>query len=278
MTDPIPLQREAEIQAPALPGSVVVRRTSDELLDAMSADMVAHALQCVRTLGDFHVALSGGSTPLPFYRHLMVDPGSRLLPWKRTHLWIVDERCVGFEDERSNFRAIDELIGTQSDIPRGQVHPMEATREDADERYERELAETLLWRERGHDRLDYVLLGMGADAHTASLFPRSAALRRSLDEDGAGSNGRMVVFNRGPGVTPPDRVTMTLRCLNASRFVAVLVTGASKRETIERVSSAYRAHADGLPRDVVEAMPILGVRPRAGELRWYLDSAACPGA
>jgi hypothetical protein len=85
--------------APALPGTVVVRESADELVDAVAADLFIHALNCIRTFGDFHLALSGGSTPLPLYRRLMYDPSYRDLPWTRTHLWMVDERRVPFDDE-----------------------------------------------------------------------------------------------------------------------------------------------------------------------------------
>lgn len=251
--------------APRLPGTVVVRDTPDEVIDAMAADLLIHAQGCVRAFGDFHLALSGGSTPLPLYLRLMYDPNYRELPWSRTHLWIVDERRVPFDDDRSNFKAIHEILGDQSGIPREQVHPIEALEPDADRRYESSLQEALGWRERGQDRLDYVVLGMGSDGHTASLFPRSPALRESPGAP------RLVRINDGPTVTPPPRVTMTYALLNAARFLAVMVTGESKRATVARVAAAAAAGSSA-----VDDLPILGIRPVGGELRWYLDAAACP--
>lgn len=246
---------------PTLPGTVVVRESVEELIDAIAADLFFQAKACVRTFGDFHLALSGGTTPEPLYRRLMYDPSYRELPWKRTHLWIVDERRVPEDDDRCNFRMIRETLVEQSDIPQEQVHPIRAMSETADTDYEAQLREHLGWREKGHDRLDYVLLGMGVDGHTASLFPHSPAQT---------SNGRLVLINSGPTVTPPDRVTMTLDLLNASRFVGVMVTGEKKRATIARVAAAPRTGTG------VEELPILGIRPLAGELRWYLDAPACP--
>src|ERR1700741_1275806 len=158
---------------PELPGEVVVRETVDDLIDAVAADLVVHAHNCVRAFGSFHLALSGGSTPVPLYRRLMYDPNYRDLPWAKTHLWVVNERRVAFQDDRSNFKMINELIGDHSGIPAEQVHPIFALAHDADLEYERVLREELGWREKGQDRLDFVLLGMGADGHTASLFPRS---------------------------------------------------------------------------------------------------------
>ena len=251
---------DPEPTPPALPGTVVARRDEEDLHGALAADLLAHAKNCVRAFGDFHLALSGGSTPMPFYRRLVLDPAYRSMPWERTHIWIVDERRVPFTDDRSNFASIRDLLIEHVDIAPSAVHPIAATEADADTRYETELRDTLGWRERGHDRLDFVLLGMGADAHTASLFPNSPALDAPAD--------RLAVVNSGPTVTPPDRVTMTYALINASRLIAVLATGEKKRSTIQALTKADASQR----RD----MPILGVEPVGGTLRWYLDAPACP--
>lgn len=276
MPDPYELHRDPS--PPALPGRVTLRPTVDDLFDALSADLLIHALNCVRAFGDVHLALSGGSTPLPFYQRLMIDPDCRSFPWDRAHLWIVDERRVPFEDERSNFAQIRDILVEHSDIPRANVHPIRAMEDDADTAYESELVSVLGGRGPGKDRLDFTLLGMGADAHTASLFPRSPALQETR---------RLVRINAGPTVTPPDRVTMTFPLINASRFIVALVTGEGKRETITKVAEAYAAEPGAATRAVAASrplnldLPILNVRPlsadsRAGELRWCLDHAACP--
>ncbi|MCA9279102.1 MAG: 6-phosphogluconolactonase [Phycisphaeraceae bacterium] len=258
-TGPIPI--EPTLPKPALPGTVVVRE-KHELYDCVIADMLMQAIACIREFGSFHLALSGGSTPEPVYKQLMFDPACRHFPWKKTHIWIVDERCVPFDDEKSNFGMIRELIVNHSTIPADQVHPIHATESDAARKYEKELCSVLEWRERGHDRLDYVLLGMGDDGHTASLFPNSPALH---------SGDALVVSNNGPTVVPPPRITMTYRLLNASRFVSVLVVGERKREMIEQIQQHTRAH-----QKPIEILPVLGIQPVAGEFRWYLDPAACP--
>ncbi len=248
---------EARIVAPPLPGEVIACETQDELIDRVAADLVVHAENCMRSFGDFHLALSGGSTPQPLYERLMYDPNCRRMPWRRTHLWIVDERCVPFDDPASNFRAIDETIVDHADIPREQVHPIFAMAPTADADYERELRETLGWREKGQDRLDFVLLGMGADGHTASLFPRTEPLFEKQ---------RLVRLNFAAHVQPSARVTMTYPLINSARFVAIMVTGKSKAATLKRV---------GDPDEPFEDLPIKGVDPTSGELRWYLDGEAC---
>jgi 6-phosphogluconolactonase len=248
---------EPGFRTPSLTGEVVALATADELIDRLAADLIIHAENCVREFGDFHLALSGGSTPQPLYERLMYDPNCRRLPWRRTHLWMVDERCVPFDDADSNFRHIDETIVDHADIPREQVHPMFATSPTADSDYEQSLRDTLGWRERGQDRLDFVLLGMGPDGHTASLFPHTPPLHEQK---------RLVVFNEYAKVKPSRRVTMTYSMINAARFVCVLITGSTKAGMIARVATG---------RESFEEIPILGVRPLNGELRWYLDGEAC---
>ncbi len=261
---------EPEAVAPRLPGTVVVARDCEDLHAALGADLLVHAQNCVRAFGDFHLAFSGGTTPLPFYRRLMVDPALREFPWKRTHLWLVDERRVEATDERCNWLHISELLIEHSDIPRSQAHPMAALEEDADRRYEGLLRETLGWREKGHDRLDFVLLGMGSDGHTASLFPDSPALEERR---------RLVVINGGPTVTPPERVTMTYPLINAARFIAALVTGAGKREALGRLAAGIETYRT-LP--MAGVAPVGGIEGKGGAcgggvLRWYVDREACGG-
>ncbi len=250
---------EKKVVGPLLPGAeVVTAETVDDLIDLLAADLVVHAENCVRQFGDFHLALSGGKTPQPFYERLMYDPNYRRLPWRRTHLWMVDERCVPFDDARCNFRMIDETIADHADIPREQVHPMFAMSATGDVDYENTIRETLAWREKGQDRLDFVLLGMGGDGHTASLFPYSDALREEA---------RLVRFSEASaGIDPAERLTMTYPLINSARFIAVLVTGTAKAGVLEKVAKG---------KETKDELPIKGVMPLNGELRWYLDAGAC---
>ena len=248
---------EAAPAGPPLPGKVVVAKTADALIDLVAAEMVAQAKGCVRQYGDFQLALSGGLTPQPLYERLMYDPDCRAIPWSRTQLWIVDERAVPLDDKRSNFRLIRETIVEHSGIPKQQVHPIEAQSETADRDYESQLREVLQWRERGEDRLDFVLLGMGGDGHTASLFPFTDVLQETR---------HLVRRVTASGVEVPQRVTMTFPLINAARMIAVLVTGSAKAATIKRVATGTES---------AEVLPIKGIQPVDGELKWFLDAAAC---
>jgi 6-phosphogluconolactonase len=252
--------QEPALVGPRLPGEVIVAETADRLIDLVAAEMVVQAKACVREFGDFELALCGGATPQPLYERLMYDPDCRQLPWVRTNLWLVDERAVDFNDPRSNFRTISETIVEHSGIPPEQAHPIMALSETADIDYEAKLREVLQWRQRGEDRLDFVLLGMGPDGHTASLFPFHEVL---------GDRKHLVRRVTVPAADPPQRVTMTYPLLNAARVVAVMVTGPAKGEALRRV-------ADG--RESPEALPITGVRPVNGALKWFLDAEACAAA
>ena len=250
-------------EVPSLPGGVNVAADEEDAQERIGRDLLTFAKQAVGKRGVFHLALSGGGTPMPLYRRLMIDPLFREMPWSRTHLWIVDERRAPFDSDTNNFKHIDELLVEHADIPRANIHPMPVDRDSAAEDYEEELRETLaiggVPGDPDRGRLDFVLLGMGPDGHTASLFPHTAALN---EED------RWVVDNDGPSVVPPPRVTMTYPLLNAARFIAFYVLGSGKADIIRQVASGTEGF---------EVLPCKGIRPHSGELVWYLDQAACGG-
>jgi len=257
---------------PELTGPVYVAENTDDLYDALASRLFQAAIDAVRQRGVFHLALSGGSTPEPFYIRLMIDSRYRALPWMHTHLWLVDERHVPLTDERSNWKMIRECIVEQVPTPKRQTHPAPVQSKDPAGDYESELKAAFAayavpplatWPEAEAPRLDFVLLGMGDDCHTASLFPGSEAID---------VNDRLIAMNAGDAVTPPPRITMTYRLLNAARDVAVLVTGEKKAAAIQRVQQAVIGEDDLDP----HALPIVGVNPRpaGGKLTWYLDEAA----
>lgn len=245
----------------ALCGKVIVEPTEDLLFDRLGHDVISVALQAVKQRGVFHLALSGGSTPEPFYIRLCTDPRFRIFPWSQTHLWIVDERCVPDHDDRLNYRMIKSVLVDHVPVRSRQVHPMPVLAEDAAEQYEKTLRQTL-----PAGRLDFVLLGMGDDGHTASLFPGSPALHEQH---------RWVAANDGPTVTPPPRLTMTYPLLNAARVLGVLATKKKKAVMLHEVDKQLA----GVGPDI-QKYPITGISPTQGELRWYLDApaAAAPKA
>ncbi|HET8651235.1 MAG TPA: 6-phosphogluconolactonase [Gaiellaceae bacterium] len=195
--------------------------------------------ECARAGG--HVALSGGSTPIPAYQ-----AAARLEPdWSRTEVWFADERCVPPDDERSNFRLVRESLLDRLDRAPAAVHRVrgELSPDEAAEAYAAELGGVVF---------DLALLGIGPDGHTASLFPNDPA----LDE-----LHRLAVAVRRPDV---DRVTVTIPPLSASEAVVYLVTGAEKADAAGR---AFGGEPD-------RATPASLVRSASGTTIVLLDRAA----
>ncbi len=264
---------------PKLPGSVVVRPTPDDVLDAAAADFLIQAQNCVRTFGDFHLAVSMTGTEA-LLRRLMYDPALRELPWKRTHLWMVDEWDVPADDPRRLFPLLKELVVEPSDIPLDQVHAMpvaadvpavakgkqaERSPEPPDVRYEARLREFLGWREKGHDRLDCVLLG-----GVGTIGPTSNGAART---NGADERLVRTVPAKALGATA-DLVTMTTRMLRGSRLVSVVALGSEHRSLVEQAAGS--AEKNYSVSDAAREFPRSGLVPFVGELRWYLDADACP--
>ncbi len=201
------------------------------------------ASRALEAQGAFRWALAGGSTPKALYGWL-AELGPDFLPWDRVALYWGDERVVPKDDAASNYRMVREAL--LDHIAVGEVHRIETElgAEAAAARYAAALPE----------RLDLVLLGMGDDGHTASLFPDTPAL--DADEP--------VVVTDSP-VPPRARISLTLRAINAARDVAVLVTGAGKAQ---RLAQAYRELVSQKPR-----LPIARVSP-AERYLWIVDEAA----
>lgn len=204
----------------------------------------------------FAAALSGGSTPHRLYEFL-ADPAWDI-PWERVHLFQVDERCVPPDHPESNYRMIREALLDRAPIPLENFHRLPADLPDPEEAaacYAEELARVLQPKEGEFPRLDLLLLGMGADGHTASLFPSTPALEER----------RLWVR---PNFVPrlgACRVTLTFPVLNSAREVILLVSGGEKADSLRRVLEGSR---------LVEHYPVQRVQPASGRVSWFLDAAA----
>jgi 6-phosphogluconolactonase len=213
-------------------------------------------LACVSP-GHFAIALSGGSTPKRLYQLLAAPPLREAMPWQRVHLFWGDDRFVPWNDANSNYSMARDAMIAHVPIPPANVHgiPVEGTPQSAAEQYERALKAYY-----GADMLDparplfdVVLLGMGPDGHTASLFPGKPA----LDE-----NRRWVAGVPEPGLSPfVPRVTLTYPAIESARSVAFVAAGADKTAMMRRVLAGERE----LPSARVTS---------AGELVWFVDRAA----
>jgi 6-phosphogluconolactonase len=210
--------------------------------------------EAVRAAGTCSIVLSGGRTPRTLYS-LLASECRDLIPWANVHIFWGDERYLPPEDARSNFRMAKETLLDHVPCPPSNIHPM-PTHFPAVEVAARDYEQTL----RDHfdqewPRFDLVLLGVGDDGHTASLFPGSLALAEKT---------RWVVPARAP-VEPHVRLTLTLPALTGAAAVYVLVSGASK-------AAALRHVLDGAG-DWIK-YPAAGVRLLAESVIWWADRAA----
>ncbi|XP_061457298.1 GDH/6PGL endoplasmic bifunctional protein isoform X2 [Rhineura floridana] len=239
--------------------SQLITAWPEELISRLASDIEAAAMSAIGCSGEFHLALSGGSSPLALFRQLAVYHYG--FPWRQTHLWLVDERCVPLTDPESNFGKLHDRLLHHIRVPYFNVHPMPVhlnrrlcVEEDkGPELYANEIAALV-----ANASFDLVLLGVGIDGHTASLFPHSpVGLEGSQD----------VVFTESP-VKPHQRMTFTLPLINRAKQVAVLVMGKGKHDIVTVVSRV--GHEP-------QKWPVSGVNPSSGQIAWYVDYEALLG-
>jgi 6-phosphogluconolactonase len=225
-----------------------------ELMRAAADEVARRAEEAVREHGRFAWALSGGSTPRDLYRLLAGPPWRDRMPWSATHVFWGDERHVPPDHPESNFRMAREAMLDRVPLPAANIHRIRAELPEAAaaaELYEAELRDFF----KLAPRFDLVLLGLGKDAHTASLFPGSAVLRESA---------RLVV---APWVESQHtyRITFTPPVLDHARLCLFLVSGEDKAEPLRAVLAGPR-DPERYPAQIVE-----GGCPRC---LWMVDRAA----
>lgn len=202
-----------------------------------------------------HVALSGGDTPRRSYEVLSSEPYRSLFPWDLVHFYQVDERWVPPEDPRSNRRMLHETLLSRSPVSAGHFHPVDtglAGPEDGARRYEEALRSAYPRPPGGFPRFDAILLGIGGDGHTASLFPGAPY------EEGAA----WFMATDAAGDPPVRRVTMTLPLINAAAQVVFLASGNEK-------AMALRGVLSGDP-----GFPASRVSPARGKVTFLADAGA----
>lgn len=244
----------------------VVKPNAEEVAIAATEWLIETIQECLAARGQCSIALSGGSTPKRLYQ-LIAENETESLDWSQVTLIWGDERNVPPEHVDSNYNMVREAWfdrldpqKTPKSIPRIlQVGIDVKAPERAAARYEKQLKELLISDDERDDAdiplIDIVLLGLGDDAHTASLFPETEALKES---------NRLFVANFIPKFSA-YRLTLTAPIINAARNVAFLVCGASKRPAVDVVMHGPR-HPDEYPAQLIE--------PKLGRLWWFLDAAA----
>ena len=205
--------------------------------------------------GDLHLALSGGSTPKVIFTHLS-EQYKNSIPWERIHFYWGDERCVPPDHEQSNYKMTVDYLFNNLSVSEKNIHRIrgEADPEKEARRYAH-LLDTQLPMVHGVPQLDWVILGMGDDGHTASIFPYNIEL---WDSD----SWCEVAAHPDSGQL---RVTVTGDVINNAKKVSFLVTGANKKEKVKDIFEKAEGHM---------AYPASLVDPQTGDLIWYLDEAA----
>jgi 6-phosphogluconolactonase len=209
----------------------------------------------VRKEKRFSVALAGGSTPQTLY-HLLASPKYReQIPWRETHLFWGDERCVPPSHRDSNYRTVQETLLTKVPIPLENIHRMQGEVDPGNGAgaYEQELREFFLGGSIPH--FDLLILGLGKDGHTASLFPGSPCLEE----------GKRLVVPAVPTGIKHHRLTLTLPVINQAGTILFLAAG---KEKAEIVSQIFQETKD------FDRLPARRVKAVNGELYWFLDEEA----
>jgi 6-phosphogluconolactonase len=226
------------------------------LADAAAQQIVARAHAAVTAHERFTIALSGGSTPRAVFERLAGSVLSDQMPWARTYVFWSDERAVPLDHADSNYRMACEALLSHVPIPKENIKPMLSQVEDLDaaaQHYARVIQATVPG---SPPRFDLILLGMGPDGHTASLFPHSPQLA---------ATDTLVVATPVASLKPHVlRITFTAPLINAAAEVLFMAAGADKAATLKRILEGPRQPED---------LPSQLVAPVSGTLIWMLDQA-----
>jgi len=246
----IDYQSKAEVRI--LPdGPAIAKRCAQKFVEIAAA--------AVKEKGTFDVALAGGSTPKILYNLLVTDPALRSqVPWEKMHVFFGDERHVKPDHPDSNFR-----MATEAMISKSPLKPEQVTRikgespeaENAAKEYEQYLRTRYKLAEGQFPRFDLVLLGMGSEGHTLSIFPGTKALRET----------RRIAVHNWVGKVLMDRITLTAPAVNNAANVIFMVTGADKAPALTAVLERFY-EPDQLPAQLIQ--------PTNGSLLWLVDTAA----
>jgi len=229
-------------------------------LSRRAAEVVVAAIAAaLKTKSVCSMVLSGGSSPRHLYALFASDPAFKAqIPWGKVHFFWGDERHVSPRHHESNYRMVHECMLSRLPVPAQNIHRIKSEIPDASQaarQYQQEISNFFQLKAGQLPRFDCVLLGMGVDGHTASLFPQSAA----LDEQ-----NRLVVANWVEAIQT-NRITMTIPVLNNAESIVFLVCGENKAETLKLVLEGEKRS---------KQYPAQMIEPVHGKLLWIIDRAA----
>jgi len=233
------------------PDQVLVSDDANSLFTDCAKNIIAYANECVRKRGSCHIVLAGGSTPERLYLALSSSPLTGQMPWPSCQFYFGDERMVAHDHADSNYAMARRALFDRAPVPKANIHPIPT---DCTQASDCAAAyETLL---SAVPSLDLVLLGIGQDGHTASLFPDTDIL------DETQKNVSAVYVNK----LHAWRISLTYAFINRAKRVMILVQGADKAAIVQQIFNGEQQHL----------YPVTAIRPQ-GELIWNLDQEAMPG-
>jgi 6-phosphogluconolactonase len=243
------------MQATESTPNVQVFDDSGEVARAAARRIVELAGESIAARGTFSLALSGGSTPKAIFELLAADEFRTQIAWQSVHIFFGDERTVPPDHPDSNFRMANEAMLSRLPLPEANVHRINGVGDAAANASDYESDLRGYFGDSTWPRLDLVMLGMGDDGHTASLFPETTALKEE----------RLWVAANWVEKFGTWRITLTAPAINAARNILFLITGAGKADRLREVLKGERD---------TSRLPSQLIAPREGALEWYVDRAA----
>jgi 6-phosphogluconolactonase len=238
-----------------MPANLHIFSNTEQLGETAATYVTKLSNQAMAERGRFTIALSGGSLPKLLFPCLVVEPHLSQIDWSGWHVFWADERCVPLTDPDSNYRLAREYLFDRVNIPSSQIFPIDdsssPTAAAAD--YQVKLAQTFETDKTQLPHFDLILLGMGEDGHTASLFPGHPLLHEEQ---------QWVAPVYDSPKPPPQRITLTLAVINNARQIVFISTGSGKAQALSHV---IRRTKD---------LPAQMVQPTHGEVHWFVDEAA----
>jgi len=234
-----------------------VFKNAAELAAALAADFQSSINRAAKLSRRFNLALSGGTTPALLFQKLVSAPYRENIAWHNVHFFWGDERGVPPNHPDSNFGMTKKQLLDHITIPQKNIHRILGENEPEAEaaRYAREISHFVPANQHGTPQFDWILLGLGTDGHTASIFPGSDV----LDD-----RKKMCAVARQPE-TGQKRITLTLPVINNARRISFLVAGEKKASMVAQILNGTEES---------KSLPASFVQPVNGSLEWYLDQAA----
>jgi len=230
----------------------------EDLYISVADSIVFISNKAIREKGRFTISLSGGQTPMKLYAILAAHPYREYMQWEKTFVFWGDERCVPLNDARNNAYQAKSILLDKVDIPPSNIYviPVDLSPQEAADKYEKELRDFF---GDAPPQFDMMLLGLGENGHTASLFPGTKVLKEK-------AKGIRKVYVKTERIF---RVTMTAPLINLAHHIFFIVTGENKSKVLQKVLSTSSQP---------EKYPAQLIKPKNGELCWFADIAAARNA